>query len=74
MYKGNIVIIRREELKVRSFNRTNWSLAGSFMRLKEAFPGVCLCLMKDPQNTLLACSLITTEVLDYLKTSVSFSR
>ena len=28
--------------------------------------------MKDPQNVLLACSLIATEVLDYLKNSVSF--
>ena len=28
--------------------------------------------MKDPQNVLLACSLIATEVLEYLKTSVSF--
>ncbi|CAL8301753.1 unnamed protein product [Arctogadus glacialis] len=43
-------------------------------RLKEALPGVCLSrdgLMKDPPNTLLACSLIATEVLDHLKTSVS---
>ncbi|XP_056456844.1 uncharacterized protein LOC130390754 isoform X1 [Gadus chalcogrammus] len=43
-------------------------------RLREALPGVCLSrdgLMKDPPNTLLACSLIATEVLDHLKTSVS---
>ncbi|XP_030224876.1 uncharacterized protein LOC115552718 [Gadus morhua] len=43
-------------------------------RLKEALPGVCLSrdgLMKDPPNTLLACSLIATVVLDHLKTSVS---
>ena len=33
VYKGNI-IIRIEELKVRSFNRTNWawSFAGYFRR------------------------------------------
>ena len=29
-------------------------------------------LMKDPQNTLLACPLNATEVIDYLKTSLSF--
>ena len=62
-----VQVIQQEKLGLQ----LRWVLED---RLREALPGVCLSrdgLMKDPPNTLLACSLIATEVLDHLKTSVS---